>query len=764
MLKKALIILYAVVVAVMAIATFAEHAGGPRLYGEWWFSGLWALLTAVAIVYFLKQKVRRLFVVVLHLSFVVILAGALLTHVFSRQGAVHLRNGESTSRYMTMDGKLHPLPFTLHLDTFAVVYHQGTTAAADYESHLTLIDGHSHQRSVVVSMNNICSQDGIRLYQSSYDDDGKGTVLSVNSDPWGIPVTYTGYVLLFIALVWMLIDPKGQYRQILRSPLLKKGVLAILLSIVSTYAMAARQADDDLTASSQTLPHALPKETAERFGQLLMLYNNRICPVETYALDFTKKLYGKRHYGNYTSLQVLTGFIFYGDEWSQEPIVRIKSGELKEARQLPDYCSVSQFFTPGVGYVLGPYVQEYYRGGQHDGFHKQVAKIDDQLMMVMDLRQGKPLKFFPYTTSHGTTTWYGPIDAVDTLMVPQDDRKYIREIFTLMNTEVQAGNFKQVDEYLELMSKYQLKNGGESLPSQTVVQAEHAYNAVPFATILFMVNLTLGFLSLGLFIFLMVRKNGGNNSAVGQPETLGLQSTLNAKLESNVLPLLLLLSFLALTYCESLRWIVSGTIPMSNGYETMLLMAWFIELITLLLYRRFPILLTFGFLLSGFFLLVSHISQMDPQIGRMMPVLNSPLLTLHVSIIMMAFALLSLTFICGLTALTLYIIKRSETTAVDALAMLSRVFLFPALTTLGMGIFIGAFWANISWGTYWSWDPKEVWALITLMVYAVPLHSTSLPVFHRPVVYHLYVTLAFLTILMTYFGVNYILGGMHSYA
>jgi ABC-type transport system involved in cytochrome c biogenesis permease subunit len=167
-------------------------------------------------------------------------------------------------------------------------------------------------------------------------------------------------------------------------------------------------------------------------------------------------------------------------------------------------------------------------------------------------------------------------------------------------------------------------------------------------------------------------------------------------------------------------------------------------------------------LLSGFFLLVSHISQMDPQIGHLMPVLRSPLLTLHVSIIMTAFALLSLTFICGLTGIAFHYTKRKEQT--DVLATLSRVFLYPALTTLGFGIFIGAIWANVSWGTYWSWDPKEVWALITFMVYAVVVHTQSFRAFQRPLTYHIYVTLCFLTILMTYFGVNYFLGGMHSYA
>jgi ABC-type transport system involved in cytochrome c biogenesis permease subunit len=196
----------------------------------------------------------------------------------------------------------------------------------------------------------------------------------------------------------------------------------------------------------------------------------------------------------------------------------------------------------------------------------------------------------------------------------------------------------------------------------------------------------------------------------------------------------------------------------------MLSLAWFIELITLVLYRRFRILLVFGLLLSGFFLLVSHISQMDPQIGRLMPVLRSPLLTIHVGVIMMSFALLSLTFICGLTALLVRCVNKNRLESLTALAVLSKLFLYPALTTLGLGIFIGAIWANVSWGNYWSWDPKEVWALITFMVYAVAVHERSLPWLQKPVSYHLYMTLSFLTILMTYFGVNYFLGGMHSYA
>ena len=217
MLKKTVIALYLIVVVVMAAATIIEKYHGTdyaadNIYGAWWFSALWALLTAVAVFYFIQRRVRRPSVVALHLSFVIILAGALLTHLTARQGIIHLRTGETTNRYLTPDIQEQTLPFTISLQRFEVQYHEGTQAPSDYRSHI-VIDGREQR---VVSMNNIVSYSGVRLYQSSYDDDLQGSTLAMNSDPWGIPVTYAGYALLFVSLVWILIDPKGSYRQLLR--------------------------------------------------------------------------------------------------------------------------------------------------------------------------------------------------------------------------------------------------------------------------------------------------------------------------------------------------------------------------------------------------------------------------------------------------------------------------------------------------------------------------------------------------------------------
>ena len=754
MVKKNIFTLYILVLVCMAAATIVEKSQGTdyahaHYYGAWWFILIWAVLAALGAFYIIKRKVKCASTLALHLSFIIILLGALLTHVSAKRGMIHLRIGQPTDTYMAQDEeqgmKEEKLPFSLCLKKFEAKMHDGTNAVADYSSKFTVIDGDDKSEGEV-SMNNIYSHRSYRLYQSSYDEDGKGSVLAINADPYGIPVTYTGYALLFISLVWMLFDPKGGYRKLLKSPLLKKGALitALILSMGNIQTLHAESATGNLQNA------VLPKETAEKFGELHILYNDRICPVQTFALDFCKKIYGARSYQGLTAEQVLSGWVFYGNTWASEPFIKIKSGEMKTAMNLPDYASLNTFFNREMGgYTIGQYVQEYYNG-QQDKFHQQAADIDGKIQIIMELREGISLKVLPYTFTKnvkatknhsfikaGTTTWFSPVDKLPQA-VEHQHALYIKNVFSLLNGDVKAGNTRRVNEFFVKMKKYQEVSSGNSLPTATQYKAERINNAFPFATILFMANLTLGFIALFYTIYRMTKKR-------------------EIKILNIALPILLGVSFLALTFGLALRWIISGNIPMSNGYESMLTVAWFVMLISILMQLRIRIVMVFGFLISGFFLLVSHINQMDPAIGQMMPVLNSPLLSIHVSIIMMSYALLSLTFICGIMGISL----RSHG---EELQALSRIFLYPALTTMGYGIFIGAIWANVSWGNYWSWDSKETWALITFMIYAVVVHTQSLPVFRKPLVYHIYITLAFMSIAMTYFGVNYFLTGMHSYA
>lgn len=728
MLNKILFTLYPLVILAMAASTVVEKYCGTEFvstyfYGSWWFSLLWALLAAAAIAYIIISHLRRWNILLLHISLIIILAGALLTHLTSFKGGIHLRVGETSDEYYKTDNnmsdmKKEHLPFKLRLDAFNIQYHDGTDAANNYMSHITVINGNEHFTGII-SMNKIFSYKGIRFYQSSYDEDCHGSILQINSDPYGIPVTYTGYVILFFSLIWLLIDPKGTFRRLLRSDALRKG--AFILPLL-------------LCALSSSATTTLPMKTAGHLGQLYMLHNDRVCQMQTYAYDFTKKLCGRATYKGCTPEQVMAGFIFWGNDWCNEPIIKVKGGELKETLHLPDYISLNSLFPMGQ-YNLQVYVEEYYNGNQ-DKINSEAAKLDEKVQLIMELRSGSPFKIFPKTIKD-QTKWFAPNQKYPSY-ISHTDSVRMQQVFANLYTSAISGNNARVNNIIDKVIQYQFSNGGNSLPSKIQVSAERLNNAVPFATILFMVNLTLGFIALLYTIWHMT---------VGR----------NLHLINISLSILLMISFMALTLTLSLRWIISGYIPMSNGYESMLMIAWFTQFIAILMQRKAHIVLVFGFLLSGFFLLVSHISQMDPAIGQIMPVLNSPLLCIHVSIIMMSYALLAFTFICGIMGLCI----RSRALQLQTL---SRIFLYPAIVTMGIGIFVGAIWANVSWGTYWSWDPKETWALITFMIYSVVLHKQTLPRISRPTVYHLYMTIAFLSIIMTYFGVNYILGGMHSYA
>lgn len=730
MIRKILSSLYIVVIALMAIATILEKCYGTKfvahhIYSVWWFSALWAMLALTATYCLIQRKAFGWFTIILHTSFLIILLGAFLTHVWGNRATTNLRYGDvqTTCYIQATDGNTKEviLPFKLQLNRFDVSYHKGTNTPADYTSHFSIIDG-SRTETAVVSMNNVYSYRGYRFYQTSYDPDMRGSTLTIVSDPYGIGVTYCGYALLFLSLILMLIVPHGRFRTLLRK-VAQQPALMILFAML-------------LASTKLSAATTLPRNTAEEFGKLYVVYNGRVCQMQTFAIDFTKKLYGKPYYKEYSAEQVLAGFMFWTNEWSNEPLLKLKSGDLRSQLDLPKNAKVNTFFNETMGgYILGEYVEQYY-AGQQDAFHKQAIDIDDKLMLVMAVQHlDNPILFPALSTKDGLS-----------------QQTMISQCLRLMAEKAPKGDTDGMGYIIQKLQKYQLQQDKGTLPSHTKTTAERLYNAHSYTSILFMLCLTIGFLLLFYQIYAMV--SGGKVK--------------HANWVNGVSLIIFAAAFTTLTYCLALRWIISGNIPMGNGYETMLAVAWFVMVLTLVSYRRFRIMLTFGFLLAGFCLLVSNISQMNPQITPLMPVLASPLLSVHVSVIMLAYALLSVTFICAITALIVALIGRCRNTSaqepIERLHLLSQLFLYPAVSFLGIGIFVGAIWANVSWGTYWSWDAKETWALITFMIYGIALHADLVPQLKRPLTYHVFMLLAFMAILMTYFGVNYFLGGMHSYA
>ena len=678
-MKRLILIIYVTLVVVLAVTTFVEQARGTafigaHVYHTHWFVLLWGVLAVCTVVVCWRMRLwRRVPVLLLHGSFLVILGGALLTFVWGEQGYVHLEEGKTTDRFVVQDSRhLLPLPFSLRLDSFRIVCYPGTEAPADYVSYIHVSGNGRESQKASVSMNRIFSCGGYRFYQSSYDPDGRGSWLSVNHDPWGIGVTYAGYALLGLSMLWVLCSRGGEFRRLLRHPLLRMGGFLVLFLLLGT----------TLQAAERKLP-VLNLKQADSLSSVQVIYHDRVVPFNTLARDFVLKLTGKPAYKGLEPEQVIGGWLLHPEVWKDEPMIRIKSAALRRRLGLEsDFARLSDLFD-GQTYRLQAYWDASdNHSGELSPLDKAIVETDEKVGLILMLQQGTLIRPLP------------------------DDGSVAR------------------------------------LP-EAKVRAELLYNRIPFSQWLFMFNLSVGLLAFALLLYKGLRPVAADGRMLR-----GVERFFACALWAALL-------FQALGY--GLRWYIGGRIPLSNGYETMQFLALATLLLACLLRRRFPFTLPFGFLLSGFALLVSYLGQMNPQITPLMPVLVSPWLSSHVSLIMMSYALFAFLMLNGVLALC---VRREAL----RLMLLSRLLLYPAVFFLGTGIFLGAIWANVSWGHYWSWDPKEVWALVTFMVYAVPFHAGSLPRLRKPLFFHVYMMVAFLTVLMTYFGVNYVLGGMHSYA
>ena len=661
----------AAMVIVMAIATIVEKIHGTtfvssKIYSTWWFSAIWGILTITSIARIITSGMQRtLTVLTLHISFVVILAGALTTHITSKKGYLHLRCGETARLYTEQssngDMRTATLPFSVKLNDFNIKNYEGTTTHSDYASHLTFSTDENSVNETV-SMNNIAVVEGYRFYQTSFDRDMKGSVLTVTYDPYGTGITYIGYGLLIVSAVLLLILRTPRIKQLYRQ-LNGNRVLAIgCLFLISATTFAKTP--------------VVAREDAEKAERKLIVYNGRVCPLNTLAHDFCLKITGKTSYKGLSAEQLLLSLPLAPEEWSEKQLLKIKNKALKERLGIStDLARIKDFY-------------------ESDGRYKLDILLNEQIKKAED----------------------------------EQDKKLVRSIYdvdeqiSLVNAAVTG----------KLIEHYK----GNNPPSETRISAEILYNQQPFTVVgAFMIVIGL----LVIVIAEIIRKKG-NAVKIG------------------VLTIICVFQFAVFL----LRWYISGNIPLSNGYETMAFVSLSTSLLTLLavwMLRKQPFVCNTvtigGLMIAGLTLLVAHLSEMSPQITSLMPVLHSPWLTTHVSLIMVSYSLFA--FMAVIAAVDL--VKRDA--RLDAL---NRLMLYPAEIFLAIGIFLGAIWANQSWGTYWSWDPKEVWALISMLIYCVPLHVGSLPIMRKAKVHDIYLIIAFLSILMTYFGVNYLLGGMHSYA
>lgn len=730
--KKTIIALYILIVVCIGLASVIEKFKGTpyvneNIYGAWWFAVLWGLMTVIAIAYMLKQRTyQRVATFLLHMSFVVILAGALITYLSAIRGTVNLRTGKSQTEYLDNNDIKRTFPFTLTLKEFKIVNYPGTDAPLDYQSIIT-VTGDGSPRDIIVSMNNIGKVQGYRLFQSSYDSDNKGISLGMYYDPWGIGVTYCGYLLLLLSIIWFCLSRRNNIRSLYHKATKPMAVTAMLL--MSSFA----------TAQEQTTVDA---DVAHRIGTITVLYNNRICPVNTVATDFVTKLTGKSKWNGYSADEIFVSWMIYYSYWEKQKLIRIKSRDVQKLLGIESqWASFSDFIDQYNEYKLKNIIEQA-RQGKGNIDMKTLMEADEKYHVVEMFYNGQMLRMFPYSIK-GNVSWYTPGAQVLPREIPVKESFFIKQSMDFMTESIVVGQKERAMEIIAKIKLFQREMAGDVIPSDYAVNAEIFYNHLNNERWIVILSLTLS-----LLVCIAI----SSGSAISKHKWFRLA----------VATFITLLT-LYLTLLLALRWWVSGHVPLSNGYETMQFMAWALLMITIATHRIFPIFIGFGTLSASFCLLVAMLAGGSPQITQLMPVLQSPLLSIHVMVVMCAYALFALQMLLAIQALWM-IHRKVSTDDIDRITALSQLLMYPAVFLLAIGIFIGAVWANVSWGTYWNWDPKETWALITMMVYAAPIHSNSLYAFRKPRVYHIYMLFAFMSVLITYFGVNLLLGGMHSYA
>lgn len=746
LLKRTAFSLLGILLLILTIATILEKIYGTDFVNEYIYSSvpfviLWGVTAITSLLYIIKSKLHRQPVIfLLHLSLLFILAGAFTTWIYGEQGTMRVRQGEQQTSFTDSKGISHQLPFSITLNQFEIIYYKGTLAPMDFISYISVADKDCHRQiQGKVSMNHIFSYQHYRFYQSGYSEDNEGSVFSVSHDPYGIGITYAGYTLLLLSTVFFFFSPQSRFRQLLKSPLLHRSLTVILL-------LFAFSLNSNFLKANSTSPKVLPREVAEHFGDLYILYNNRICPLQTFARDFTVKLYGSSSYKGLTPEEVLTGWLFYYDSWKNEPIIRIKSNEARKLLEIEgNYARLKDYISTINEYKLEK-MMNHIRSGEQVTDKRGIEEADEKFNIINLVCTGAMMKIFPCRNIAGKTLeWYSQSDQLPQDM-DNDKWVFIRKSMSYVNEMIVMKKYNDACLLLEKIKKYQQKECDGLLPADNKFKAEKIYNQFDYSKSVAMACICIGLICFIYYCHCMASQKRTSRKAI------------------IILNILLWIVFTYLSAAICLRGYVSNHLPLSNGFETMQFMAWCTLLLTFLLQRKFAMLLPFGFLLCGLTLMVSMLGESNPQITQLMPVLQSPLLSIHVVVIMIAYSLLAFIMLNGVTAVILHQSQKECKEQIERLQIISQIILYPAIFLLAIGIFIGAVWANVSWGRYWGWDPKEVWALITMLVYALALHPRSLPWFHRTMFFHVFCITAFITVLITYFGVNFLLGGMHSYA
>ena len=647
------------------------------------------------------------------------------------------------------------LPFSIKLNDFQLERYPGSNSPSSFASEVSVIDN-ENSFDYRIFMNHVLDYRGYRFFQSSYHQDEKGSILSVNHDYWGTLITYIGYTLMGIGMFFTLFWKGTRFSYLsgkLKKSSLKKTPVALLFLMISSVSWSQQIQNNQLDQ------HTISKLHANKFGKLLIQDNQgRIKPVNTYALEVLRKVYKKDTYKGLIAEQVLLSAQLDPNTWGRVPIIHVKSVAL--GKTLSDKLSVkngqssiSDFYNEGK-YFLSDYVNTANQKKNIDrsATDKELINLDERVNIWWNVLNGNLLTVYP-KPGDKNNKWYTGVNKEafveqDTMILSMH-RIYMESLFTA----IQINDFSEADSHLDIITQFQRKTSPEIMPSVKKVELEIKYNRWDIFKNLLFYYMVIGFIFMILAFIDLFRPN----SRI-------------VKILLKIFWVLTILGVIVHISGMGLRWYVSGHEPWSNGYEAVV----FVALVTILAglifsHKKSKFTLASTILFSSFLLGIAHGSMMSPEITNLVPVLKSYWLMIHVAIITASYGFLGLGALLGIVVLLLYILRTPNNASrfkntLNELTYINELTLTVGLFTLTIGTFLGGVWANESWGRYWSWDPKEVWSLISIMVYVFVLHMRFVPELRGKFTFNMMSMFSISTLIMTFFGVNFYLSGMHSYA
>ncbi|WP_141048138.1 cytochrome c biogenesis protein CcsA [Aliarcobacter cryaerophilus] len=662
--------------------------------------------------------------------------------------------------------KFIDLPFAIRLNEFQLERYPGSMAPSSYASEVTVIkDDKTYDYRIF--MNRTLNEGNFLFFQSSYFPDETGTVLSVNNDPGKWP-TYFGYFLLTLGLFLNFFDKKSRFRKLTKFVANKNLAMFILtLALLSTQNLKANESNnttspqevDDITMRVDYLNKFKDESrvTADKFGHLVVQSSGgRMKPLATLNREIVQKLSGKSSFMGMDANQIILGMITRPDIWKDVKIIKINTPKLKKFLGVPEsekYISFSEAFGEKNDYLLAKESEKALltKPIERGTYEKDIIKVDEKLNIIYSVFNGALLNIFPKVYDEQSVDdnfkWYSPIEAMQEFS-GQNQAAIGSVVRGLFNSTMDF-DWNSANNYIDMIALYQDKVGTDIKPTASKINAEIVFNKLDI-----FFNLTLAYVLLGFIMVVLAFV------VIFKPEFKPAKTT-------KIIFAILTILFAIQTFGMGYRWYLSGHAPWSDIYETLIYISWSAIFAGVIFFRNSLLALGAATIIAGIFMFTAHLTDVDPQITSLVPVLKSYWLTIHVSILTASYGFFGLSAILGFLTLIMFIFRKNRPHLDDIIKHISainEISLIIGLACITIGNFLGGVWANESWGRYWGWDPKETWAYVSIVVYALVIHLRFVKSLNTPYVLATASLLAFSSIMMTYLGVNFYLSGMHSYA